>query len=229
MASLVVLLNKAITYIKESKSEVNEVSEVNEMSDTTSEVTTDDENSNKVATSTDNKWEYCGMCERFLKPQYYINDADLCQCCYEISLGQDKRCNSCGGFKHITLFRKPKLIYCEECVDDLSKLRQYCHSCDCTVQFKYWNKHVLTKKHLLRTYVEQLADEYQGEYDNCIVYRSTFQQSDLLRDHICVKCIIDNNIPKNHCDICNSDILITNWSKHLNSKQHFKMCDECCL
>jgi hypothetical protein len=180
----------------------------------------------------DYKWEYCEVCERFLKPRYYINEEQMCQCCYEISLGKDKRCDSCGEFKHITLFRKPKLLYCEQCASDLGTLRQYCHSCDCSILLGNWYNHIHSKKHLLRTYVEQPADEYQGEYDKCITCDSSFQQSDLLKDHICVKCTINGNIPKMHCDICNSDMMITNWPKHLKSKKHLnnhiKISGECC-
>jgi hypothetical protein len=51
--------------------------------------------------------------------------------------------------------------------------------------------HFQTKKHQLRTYVELPADEYQGEYDNCIACHSSFQQSDLLKEHICVNCLIN--------------------------------------
>jgi hypothetical protein len=84
----------------------------------------------------------------------------------------------------------------------------------------YWHIHIQTKKHRLRSYVKQPADEYQGEYDECIACNSSFQQSDLLNEHICVKCLINGNIPKMHCDICNCDVMIMNWPKHLKSKKH---------
>jgi hypothetical protein len=110
--------------------------------------------------------------------------------------------------------------HCEQCVLGPSKLKKQCDICDCAVQYKLWNDHRQTKKHRLRIYVEQPADEYQGEYDKCMACDSSFQQSDLLKEHICVKCTINRNIPKMHCDICNSDMLITNWFKHLNSRKH---------
>jgi hypothetical protein len=156
----------------------------------------------------------------------------MCECCYEISLGKDKKCLTCGVVKHITLFQQPKLLHCEQCILNPSKLKKQCDICDCAVQYKSWNDHLQTKKHRLRTYVEQPADEYQGEYDKCIACDSSFQQSDLLKDHICVKCTINGNIPKMHCDICNSDMMITNWPKHLKSKKHLnnhiKISGECC-
>jgi hypothetical protein len=71
-------------------SETNsEVSEASEMSGTNSEVSTDDE-SNSVDCGRSSKWEYCEVCERFLKPRYYVNEEQMCQCCHEISLGKDK-------------------------------------------------------------------------------------------------------------------------------------------
>jgi hypothetical protein len=109
---------------------------------------------------------------------------------------------SCGEFKHITLFWKPKLLYCEHCAGDLGRLRQYCHSCDCSILLGNWYNLIHFKKHLLRAYVEQPADEYQSEYDKCIACDASFQQSDLLKKHICVKCTISGNIPKIHSDKC---------------------------
>jgi hypothetical protein len=176
--------------------------------------------SNKVVTNDDHKWEYCIVCDRFLKPRYYMNEEQMCQCYYEISLGEDKRCDSCGEVKHITLFRKPKLLYCEQCASDFGRLRQYCNSCKYVVQRGYWHIHIQTKKHRLRSYVELPADEYHGEYDKCTACNSLFKQSDLLNEHICAKCLINGSIPKMHCDICNCGVMIMNWPKHLKSKKH---------
>jgi hypothetical protein len=88
----------------------------------------------------------------------------MCQCCHEISLGKDKQCDSCGEFRHITLFQKPKLLYSDQYASDPEGLKHYCHSCKCVLQQGHWHIHLQTKKHRLRTYVELLADEYQGEY-----------------------------------------------------------------
>jgi hypothetical protein len=189
MMSLLALMDRAITYFKEPKSVTGATSGTN------SEVSTDDEfnnvdcgRSNKVVTNVDYKWEYCEVCDRFLKPRDYMNAEQMCQCCHEISLGNDKQCESCGEFKHITLFQKPKLFYCEQCASDLRTLRQYCHSCKYVVQRGYWHNHIQTKKHRFRSYIErrQFDDEYQGEYDKCIACNSLFQQTDLLNEHVCV-------------------------------------------
>jgi hypothetical protein len=117
MASLLALINRAITYFKEPKSVTGVMSGTCATSGTISEAITDDESnnvdcgrSNKVVTNVDYRWEYCEVCDRFLKPRYYMNEEQMCQCCHEISLGKDKQCESCGEFKHITLFQKPKLF-----------------------------------------------------------------------------------------------------------------------
>jgi hypothetical protein len=235
MASLLALMNRATVYFKEPKSVTGETGATSATSGTcgtNSEVSTDDESncgssvdgrSNKATSSTVNdeyKWEYCMDCDRFLKPRYYMNEEQMCQCCHEISLDEDKRCDSCGEVKHITLFRKPKLLYCEQCASDLVRLRKYCYSCECSILYGNWYNHLQTKKHRLRTYVELPADDYQGEYDKCIACHSPFQQSDLLNEHICVNCLINLNIPKKHCDMCNCDIMVTNWSRHLKTKKH---------
>jgi hypothetical protein len=213
MASLLALMNRAVTYFKESKSGTN------------NGVTTDDDcgSSNKIASSTVNNNRICTeciVCERVVQLRYYMREEQMCQCCHEISLGKDKQCDSCGEFKHITLFWKPKLLYCEQCASNPEGLKHYCHSCKCVQQRGYWHIHIQTEKHRLSTYVELPADEYQCEYDECIARNSLFKQSDLLNEHICVKCLIDGNIPKMHCDKCNSDMMIMTSSKHLKSKKH---------
>jgi hypothetical protein len=131
MASLLALMNRAITYLKESKSatggmggtsEVNsETSGTGEASGTNSEVSNDVDcgSSNKIASSTANNnriGRECIVCDRVFQPRFYIKEEQMCQCCHEISLGKDKQCDSCGEVKHITLFRKPQLLHCEQCV-----------------------------------------------------------------------------------------------------------------
>jgi hypothetical protein len=114
MASLLALMNRAITYFKGPKSVTGETSEAgvtSAMSGTNSEVTTDDESncesSNKIASSTMNNNRVrreCIVCDRIVQPRYYIKEEQMCQCCHEISLGKDKQRESCGEVKHITLF-----------------------------------------------------------------------------------------------------------------------------
>jgi hypothetical protein len=87
--------------------------------------------SDEVALNDEHKWEYCIDCDRFVKPRYYMHEEQMCQYCHEISLGKDEQCDSCGEVKHITLFRKPKLLYYEQCDSNPEGLNQYCVSCKC--------------------------------------------------------------------------------------------------
>jgi hypothetical protein len=96
MASPLALMNRAITYFKEPKSGMSATgatSEASETSGTNNEASTDDESnsvecgrSSKVMSNDDYKWEYCEVCDRFLKPRYFMNEEQMCQRCYEITM-----------------------------------------------------------------------------------------------------------------------------------------------
>jgi hypothetical protein len=109
MASLLALMNRDVSYFTESNSD--------DCGRSDAELSTDYETNNvdcarseEVALSIvndDRNWEECIVCDRFVKPQYYIKEERICICCHEISLGKDKQCSSCGEVKHISLFRNP--------------------------------------------------------------------------------------------------------------------------
>jgi hypothetical protein len=102
------------------------------------------------------------------------------------------------------------MLHCEQCTLNPRRLKKQWDICDCTVQYGYWNKHIQSKKHRLRSYVEQLNSTYQDEYLNCFICHLFFQQFDPLNEYIFVKCLTGSNIPKMHCGVC----------RHIKSKKH---------
>lgn len=84
----------------------------------------------------------CIVCNRKIPYQYFIVEYKMCDCCQEISLGQDKLCytrlkNSNVSYYSINL-DKPRLVNCKQCVFSPYTLKWHCDVCDCDVQYRYW-------------------------------------------------------------------------------------------
>jgi hypothetical protein len=105
MASLLALMNRAVSYFKESKSG---------MSGTNIEVSTDDESncgSSVDGMSTDEiiTYEYapksqCSTCSGYAYNEYYNYERQRCNDCSLLTEEGEKRCDECKEFKHVILY-----------------------------------------------------------------------------------------------------------------------------
>lgn len=66
----------------------------------------------------------------------------------EISLGEYKQCRTCKEFAHITLFEKPDLTRCMQCVNARLGVKTRCKISKCAVQVGSWYGHLKSKKNL---------------------------------------------------------------------------------
>jgi hypothetical protein len=83
----------------------------------------------------------CTACNKGIPDIYYNYKHQMCRCCYAVSLGQDKRCASCGELKHITLFGRPYLFTCRKCVNARFRMKRHCDIRNYDVTVGGWSNH----------------------------------------------------------------------------------------
>jgi hypothetical protein len=110
MATIMTLLNRAVSYFAKPN---------NARSD--EEISTDDEQLCETILP-----NICTACNKDIPDIYYKYEHRMCRCCYEISLGGEKRCSTCGEMKDITLFGRPYLFRCRKCVNARARVKRHC-------------------------------------------------------------------------------------------------------
>jgi hypothetical protein len=170
----------------------------------------------------------CTACNKDIPDIYYKYEHRMCRCCYEISLGGEKRCLSCGKMKDVTLFeRSVSLIICTKCHNATQEGNKHCDICNCDIHALHWDGHIRTKKHLMNAYSES-EDLLKGvpphsENRTCCVcnyYKPTscFYKPEL---NICKLCASEKYSRK-HCDICNCYVMPSGWYNHRKTKKHLR-------
>jgi hypothetical protein len=97
MASLLILLNRAVSYFTKPNNEMNNSDR--EMSDEISEITDDE------VVSYDNSCKYlCSTCEWSVPIEIYNFERERCNDCCLLTQDGEKQCVTCKEFKHITLY-----------------------------------------------------------------------------------------------------------------------------
>ena len=63
-----------------------------------------------------NEFNCCSKCYRVkITDLYFDKVANICACCNEISMNQDKVCKYCNTTKNVSLFERPYLTKCKQC------------------------------------------------------------------------------------------------------------------
>jgi hypothetical protein len=166
MASLLALMNRAITYVKEPKSATGvtgEASEASETSGMNSEVSTDDEaNSSVDGMITDENIPYedttkypCSTCNWCVQIESSNFERQRCNDCCLLTVEGQKQCGTCKELKHVTLYDYPTSIECKQCANAWRKIKKYCDSCNCTVQWGSLSGHRKSKKHRMNSHTDQ--------------------------------------------------------------------------
>jgi hypothetical protein len=84
MASLLVLLNRAVSYFNKSNNEMN--NSYRERSD-------DEAMLSRM--NDDRKWKECIVCERYIYPQYYNFECERCNDFCLLTQGKERQCVAC--------------------------------------------------------------------------------------------------------------------------------------
>jgi hypothetical protein len=173
MASLLALMNRAITYFKESKSVTGVTGAKSEASGTNSEASTDDESvmnskvstdvdrgssddgmsTDDISTCEDTPKSQCSICRGYAYIQYYNFERQRCDDCCMLTEEDEKQCEECKEleFKPITLYEYSSDSRCRQFVNAWRKVKKYCDSCSCTVQRGSWRDHLKSKKHRMNS------------------------------------------------------------------------------
>jgi hypothetical protein len=80
MASLLVLLNRAVSYFNKLNTDVD-----------------------------DHNWIECIFCDRHINPQYYNFEREKCNDCCLLTQNGEKRCVACNEFDHITFYEPAQM------------------------------------------------------------------------------------------------------------------------
>jgi hypothetical protein len=121
--------------------------------------------------------------------------------------------------KHVTLCEYSSDSRCRQCVNAWRKVKKYCDSCKCTVQWGSWRDHLKSKKHRMNSYVDQPINSTE-EYIKCGVCNSFAHRSSFDGTDRCNLCKIHRNSSKKHCNICDCDVVSSGSSKHCKTKKH---------
>jgi hypothetical protein len=136
MASLLILLNRAVSYFNKSNNEINNTDRER------SEISTDDE---VMLMNDDDASIYVYL--HISIPQNYNFERERCNDCCLLTQDGEKQCVVCKEFKHITLYEPRTGIKCKQCANAWRKIKKYCDSCKCVVQWGSWRYHIKSKKH----------------------------------------------------------------------------------
>jgi len=64
-----------------------------------------------------NKVKCCAKCKHVgIKNNYYNNKHNMCNYCYEVSIGHTRTCSYCKEVKLSELFERPRMVYCKQCI-----------------------------------------------------------------------------------------------------------------
>jgi hypothetical protein len=130
MASLLALMNRAVSYFKKAEVSTDEevLTDEEQLRELPLYVCTDSEMREEVSTdeqiSTDDEQlcepphpNICIACNKEIPDMYYKHEHRMCRCCHEISLVGEKQCGTCGQMKDISLFGRPYLFRYRKCVN----------------------------------------------------------------------------------------------------------------
>jgi hypothetical protein len=213
MASLQALMNRAVTYFKESTSGTNSgTSGTN--SGNNSEVSTDNESNsvgcvssvdgmstddNEIIPCEDAPMYLCIMCEYTVPTEEYNTECQRCNYCILLTEEGEKQCVECKELKHFKLYEYLSDDRCKQCVTAWRKIKKYFESCNCTVHWGSLSGHLKSKKNRMNSYVEQPITSTK-EYIKCGVCNSFMHRSSFIGTDRCNLCKIDRNSPKKHCE-----------------------------
>jgi hypothetical protein len=129
MASLLLLFNGAVSYLKKSSSD-----------------NTDYERSDVMLHADSCKY-LCSTCKWSVTIDNYNFVRGRCNNCCSSTQDDQKQCIACNEFKHITWYEARTDVKCTHCVNAWRKVKEHCDSCKCDVQSGSWRHHIKSKKH----------------------------------------------------------------------------------
>jgi hypothetical protein len=137
MASLLALMNRAITYFKEPKSVTNSEVTTDEETNSGSSIdgiSTDEEtNSLDCGMITDDNVDtpmyLCIMCEYTVPIEEYNTECQRCNYCILLTEEGEKQCVECKVFKHFKQYEYLSDDRCKQCENAWCKVKMYCESC----------------------------------------------------------------------------------------------------
>jgi len=59
----------------------------------------------------------CAKCKHVgIKRNYYNSEHNMCNYCYEVSIGYSRTCSYCDEVKPSEMFERPRMLYCKQCI-----------------------------------------------------------------------------------------------------------------
>jgi hypothetical protein len=149
----------------------------------------------------------------------YNTECRRCNYCILLTEEGEKQCVECRVFKHFKQYEYLSDDRCKQCVNAWRKIKKYCVSCNCTVQWGCLSGHRKSKKHRMNSHVDQPINS-TDQYIKCgvcdlFMHRSSFNGTDRFN-----LCKIGSSSEKKHCIICESYVVPSGWSSHCKTKKH---------